>query len=109
MEVKSDPSKAAPRKTSIPASNGTLPSSDADVASKNESTNQVKASSSGSDKHPVLSPSRLKDQAEIHARLQKAVKQQVEIVLYFWSFDVLYWDTLKQNEYHSENSVHNRY
>ena len=40
------------------------------------SSRETKSSNSRNEKRPPLSPSRLKDQAEIHAKLQQAVKEQ---------------------------------
>ena len=40
------------------------------------SSRETKTSNPRNEKRPPLSPSRLKDQAEIHAKLQQAVKEQ---------------------------------
>ena len=77
MTTKPAPSKPAPTKTPPSVQ---LPPSDEHTKSKHQLPNtETKESNSRSNKNPVLSPSRLKDQAEIHKRLQQAVKQQVKI------------------------------
>ena len=73
-----EPSKPVFRKPP-PVETTTAPSSIATTAPANVTTstsNEVKNSSSRNERRPVLSPAGLKDQAEMHARLQQAVKQQ---------------------------------
>ena len=80
-----EPSKPVSRKPP-PVKTTTAPSSTSTTAPANVTTtstsNEVKNSNSRNERRQVLSPAGLKDQAEMHARLQQAVKQQQVTLAY---------------------------
>ncbi|XP_028393388.1 spermatogenesis-associated serine-rich protein 2-like [Dendronephthya gigantea] len=62
-------------KPSTPPTNGPPPTTTTAGSTKSKPSSETKAGNSGNEK-PPLSPTRLKDQAAMHARLQQAMKEQ---------------------------------
>ena len=70
---KPPPVKATPASSNVSTTTTTTTSTTTTTTS---SSRETKGGNYRNEKRPVLSPSRLKDQAEMHAKLQQAVKEQ---------------------------------